>query len=366
MKILHIINTLDVGGAERLLTDALPIMKQAGHEVGVLLLNSSDSIFERQLSEQGIRVDSLNLKGGRFNPCIAPALMKRMKAADVLHAHLFPTQYWVALAHAASRSKALLVTTEHSTFNTRGRYVLTRWVDNKVYSLYDGIICISEGTADFMRNRVPRKVCVEVIENGVKLPSEQTVAKDVARQSILDGIDENVFLLLQVARFSEQKNQDCVIRALSHLPERVHVAFAGYGERETACRKLAEHLGVAQRVHFLGIRGDVLDLWKVADVGVMSSHWEGFGLAAVEGMAMGRPVLASQVKGLAEVVHHPELLFSPDDDEALARKVQWLMENEDERKRWGEVCRADAHQFSIERMVDRYLEFYQKLLSSRA
>lgn len=68
-------------------------------------------------------------------------------------------------------------------------------------------------------------------------------------------------------------------------------------------------MGVADRTHFLGERSDIDDLWRIADIGVMSSHWEGFGLAAVEGMAHGKPVLASEVSGLADVVRYHELLF---------------------------------------------------------
>lgn len=68
------------------------------------------------------------------------------------------------------------------------------------------------------------------------------------------------------------------------------------------------------------MREDIAQLWSIADLGVMSSHWEGFGLAAVEGMAYAKPVIASNVPGLAEVVGNKQLLFSPNDEHELAVK----------------------------------------------
>ena len=93
----------------------------------------------------------------------------------------------------------------------------------------------------------------------------------------------------------------------------------------------------------------------------MSSHWEGFGLAAVEGMAHGKPVLASEVSGLADVVRYHELLFPPDDDKDLAHKIEWLVSNEEQRAYWGRMCCENAQRFSIEKMVGKYLEFYREL-----
>ena len=90
MRILHIINALEVGGAERLLMDALPMMKAKGHDVEVLLLQSTGDVFEEQLKKEGIRVSAINAKGGRYSPLNILRLMKMMKGYDVIHSHLFP------------------------------------------------------------------------------------------------------------------------------------------------------------------------------------------------------------------------------------------------------------------------------------
>lgn len=361
MKIMHVINALEIAGAERLLTDFLPMMKQAGHEITLVLLFGCGSEFENRLRQAGIHLYIIGLPGGRMNPLNVLSLRKWMKGQDVVHTHLFPSQYWAAFAHALSGTKAVLVTTEHNTYNTRGGYAATSWLDRKVYSLYDGIICISPATADFMRSRVPDKVVLKVIENGVALPSTESLQQKKSRKELGLPLADDDFMLLQVARFQEQKDQDCVIRALRLLPARVHAVFAGVGERMSVCEHLAKELNVADRVHFLGLRSDISELWKVADIGVMSSHWEGFGLAAVEAMAHECPVLASDVKGLAEVVKQPDLLFPPGDEKALADRVMYLLNNEESRRETGLQCRLDAQRYGIDKMTEGYLNFYEEL-----
>lgn len=364
MKILHIINTLEVGGAERLLVDSLPIVKQLGHDVRVLELFAADSDFERQLRNAGVQVEALHMHA--YNPMLIFALRKHMQWADVVHTHLFPSQYWAALARN-KKTDCVLVTTEHSTSNTRARYKLTTLADKCIYSMYDGIICISDATLQFMCTRTPQSVEMTVVENGIVIPDASTTNGSDTKEGcdIYEGWRADDFIMLQVARLSEQKNQDCVIRALTLLPDNIHAVFVGYGPRLDTCRQLAERLNVSHRTHFLGKRGDIGSLWQKADIGVMSSHWEGFGLAAVEGMAQGKPVLASNVPGLAEVVEIGDLLFTPDNEQELADKVLKLYNDPALRLKLAEMCRTQASKYDIRNMATRYLEFYKKLLERK-
>lgn len=365
MNIIYIINALEIGGAERLLVEALPEIKLMGNEVKVILLFSKTNNFIKQIQNAGIEIAALNLRHGVYDPSAIMHLHLLIKDADVVHSHLFPSQYWAALAHCCIK-KGILVTTEHSTSNTRAKYWLTTQIDKCIYGLYDGIICISEATADFMRKRTPHKVTIKVIENGVRLPSIST-QKDlnIHRKDIVSGLSDTNFVLLQVARFSTQKNQDCLIRALKLLPDNIHVLFAGYGKREEVCRQLAEKEGVSERTHFLGMREDIAQLWSIADLGVMSSHWEGFGLAAVEGMAYAKPVIASNVPGLAEVVGNKQLLFSPNDEHELAVKILQFYNDKKMLKDIGIRCQKQASKFDIKNMAAQYVDFYKQLLKQK-
>lgn len=121
-------------------------------------------------------------------------------------------------------------------------------------------------------------------------------------------------------------------------------------------------MGLEDRVHFLGIRDDVERILKTSDIIVLSSNWEGFGLAAVEGMAAGKPVIASNVPGLANVVSDAGLLFTKGKDSDLANKINILIENNDLYHKLSLAAEKRAELFSLDKMVDKYIELYNKIL----
>lgn len=360
MRVLHIINALAVGGAERLLVDMLPKMKEYGIDVELLLLNGKKTIFLSQMEHQGVRVYKLdNVLVKEYNPWNIFRLKKFMKGYDVIHVHLFPAQYWVALSYKLFGKNAVLITTEHSTYNRRAKYKITSWIDHKIYALYDCVICISEATKDFLAKYSFSGACLKVIENGVNINSFRLVGKTPQNMPF---IDSNCFNLMQVARFQDAKNQDCLIRAMVLLPPNIHVIFVGDGERLMYCKQLAVNLGVASRVHFLGKRSDIPQLWQMVDVGVMSSHWEGFGLAAVEGMAAGKPVLVSRVSGLSDVVDDKRLQFEPDNEKDLANKVLSLYNSRELMAELSAYCKLRADNYDISVMTKKYIELYKTVL----
>ena len=108
----------------------------------------------------------------------------------------------------------------------------------------------------------------------------------------------------------------------------------------------------------LGLRTDVPQILKTADVVVMSSHWEGLSLSNIEGMSAGKPFVASDVNGLREVTDGYGLLFPHEDAEALARIIQRLHDDKTYYQQIAERCYARARQFDIAEMVAKYNEVY--------
>lgn len=356
MRILHIINSLETAGAERLLVGMLPLMKQRGHEVHVAVINGTESDFSCQLKEEGITLFLLGTARDKYNPFVVWWLRKYICQYDLVHVHLFPAQYWAIIARLLWRSKAKFVTTEHNTFNSRCKYRLTTILDRWFYRHYDAIACISEATYAFMRERVSVAVPMRIIRNGIDLKRFRKVKGD--RAQCLPSVPSDAFVMIQVARFQPQKNQACVIRAMTKLPSQIHAVFVGEGDTKENCKKLALSLGVTDRVHFLGVRSDVPELLSVSNIGVMSSVWEGFGLSAVECMAAGLPVLASRVEGLAQVVGDDRLLFDENNEFDLAEKVLSLYRDFDYSVQMARLCSQRADMFDVSGMVDSYLNFY--------
>jgi glycosyltransferase involved in cell wall biosynthesis len=360
MKILHVINSLQFGGAEKLLVDELPIMARQEH-IELLVLNGKNSPFMEKIKKQGILIHEINTWGGIYNPVNIFYLRKYIKQFDIIHVHLFPSQYWVSIAKFLFGGRAQIVTTEHSTSNKRFNHRWTMMIDRCIYKQYQYIFCISEGVRRAMEAHLNGKQnkALAVVPNGID--TKRFVSAEPISRKELNLTDKDVFIL-QVARFGEQKDQDCLIRALTYLPDNYVAVFAGDGDRLKVCQQLASQLNVINRCRFLSNRTDIPNLWSSADIGVMSSHWEGFGLSAVECMASGKPILVSDVDGLREVVSNDELCFPVGDAKLLAKKIQQLIENPDKYKYLAEHCYQQAQKFDISMTVNHYLSYYYLLM----
>lgn len=359
MKILHVINSLLIGGAEKLLVDELPIMAQQEH-IELLVLNGGNSPFMEELKKQGITIHAINAWGGIYNPINIFYLRKYIKQFDIIHVHLFPSQYWVSIAEFLFGGSAQLVTTEHSTSNKRFNHTWTTWIDRCIYKPYQYIFCISDGVKKAIESHLHRQdEAFVVVPNGIDTELYAT-AKPISRDQLhLSG--KNIFIL-QVARFREQKDQDCLIRALTYLPDDYIAVFAGDGDRLQTCMNLAKQLNVNDRCRFLGSRTDIPHLWRSADIGVLSSHWEGFGLSAVECMAASKPIIVSDVEGLRDVVGNRELCFPKGDEKALAKKIQTIMDDPDAYKSLSDYCVRQAKKFDMNTTVHQYLSYYRSLI----
>lgn len=357
MKILQVINSLGIGGAEKLIVDSILCCPENEYEVDVLLLNGKDTNFKSILQKRGVRVFSLGKENNIYNPLLIVKLVPFLKKYEVVHVHLFPAQYWVAIATFFLRKKIKLVTTEHNTTNRRRNIWGFKWMDRFVYKCYDRVIAISPQTAYALANYLG-DVGIRTILNGVNTQQFQ-VAKPYSKQELLE--EDGKSIIIQVAGFRDQKDQDTVIKALGKLPENYHLLLVGDGPRKKICEEIASQLNISGRIHFLGLREDIPRLLKSADIAVMSSHWEGFGLAAVEGMAAGKPVIASEVSGLADIVRNYGLLFPPGDANALALLIEQLSSDADFYEDVAARCAVRARDFDIKTMVKAYRRVYKEI-----
>ena len=129
-------------------------------------------------------------------------------------------------------------------------------------------------------------------------------------------------------------------------------------------KQLVESLGITGNVRFLGLRTDIPNVLKAADVIVMSSHWEGLSLSNVEGMSAHKPFIASNVNGLREVTEGYGILFPHEDADTLAKEINRLAEDENYYKEIAGRCFDRALQFDINKTVDGYEKVYQTLMSN--
>ena len=163
-----------------------------------------------------------------------------------------------------------------------------------------------------------------------------------------------------VAGFREAKDQDTLIKAMSLLPkDRYELWLVGDGERRKSVECLVLSVGLTDNVRFFGLRTDVPRILKAADVVVMSSHWEGLSLSNIEGMAAGKPFVASDVDGLREVTQGYGILFPHEDAKALADIIKRLDEDKGYYDEVADRCYQRAKEYDLSSTIAHYNEVYE-------
>jgi glycosyltransferase involved in cell wall biosynthesis len=359
MRILQVINRLDYGGAEKLIFDLIPFILSIGHKVDILVFGKSNSNYDTKMQEMGINIIYTGNGQSVYNPIHIGRIRKIIKGYDVVHVHLFPAQYWVSIASRLTGKPPKLFTTEHSTHNKRMNYAILRPLERFIYKRYDKIVSISAGTNERISTWLGLPMDrFTIIENGVDF-DQYDKARSYNRGDFFSGSGEVApILLIMVARFGEQKDQLTLLRAMRLLDQKYKLLLVGDGDRRAIYEQFCEENGLMERVRFLGFREDIGSLLKSADISVLSSHWEGFGLAALEAMASGTPVLASDVQGLRDVVINAGLLFRAGDHHDLAAKLLELEGNPGLRQKIISDQFSKVKQFDIKEVANKYVILY--------
>ena len=353
MKILHVITNLNTGGAEKLMVDLLPELRKKGHEVELCLFNGTVTPFYKEIESTGIKIHSFGEKNNYYSVRHIKRLITVAQDFDIIHTHNTAPQLFGAIASLFCKGK--WITTEHTTTNHH-RVWWYKKIEKWMYRQYARVICISEAAKRSMQEVTGvNKPPVTVIPNGINMDNFKN-AMPVDKSTVNHVAGHKVILM--VGRFSYQKDQATVIQAMKLIPENVELWLAGYGETQEKLESLIHELDLSHRVHLLGMRTDVPSLLKASDIVVQSSHIEGFGLAAVEAMAAGIPVIASNVNGLAQVVEGSGLLFEHKNAEDLAYQVNRLLTDKALRSDLIKKGRTRAQQYSIARMSEEYLNQY--------
>lgn len=354
MKILQAITSLSTGGAEKLISEIAPMLRDKGHQVDVLAFDGKDTAFKQTLIDNGIKVYSFGKKCNVYNPLFIFRLSKLMKNYDIVHTHNTAPQLFAAIGSMVC--PVVLCTTEHTTSNRRRDWKWYAWIDKWMYSKYNKIICISNQAEDNLRKYLPTVKNVCTIFNGVNVNKFHDAMP-------LESMKSDNEVVVMVAGFRYQKDQDTLIKAFTYLDkDKYELWLVGDGERRSILENLIKELDLVGNVKLLGIRNDIPNVLQTADIVVMSSHFEGLSLSNIEGMSVNKPFIASNVDGLREVVDGYGILFPHGDDKALAAIIQKLSNDKDYYQQIATKCWERAQMFDIQKMVDAYNKVYLDLV----
>lgn len=341
MRVIHLITNLDSqGGAQRLVANLSLYSDQFEPEVHVL--DPSDGYLYQKLNSNGIKVKKIS----KTSYYLVHLRSKKNKYT-ILHVHLFPALYYGALLHGVRK-----IYTEHGVTNRRREIGYLNSTERFIYSRYNKVCAISEGGKRNLDKWLGGTCNIEVVPNGIVFENTKK-ARD---------LQTTIFTLGMVARFSESKDQLTLIKLMTVLPKKYSLVLVGDGSSIQAHKQFARELDVIDRVTFTGYLDDALFELRNFDLYIQSSHYEGFGLAPLEAMAMGIPTIGSNIFGLRETIGRSDAVFEKGDVSSLAKKVLSIAEDKtyyDELARYG---REISKKFQIENTVKRYESIYCSVL----
>ena len=315
-----------------------------------------------------------------FPSAFAPEMRRAFESlgVDVVHTQT-PFILGVTGARWAKRLGIPFVSTNHTLYTEYAHYVpvrpmaltklclvrLMKWY----YSGCDAVV-VPSGPVERILRSYGVSTRIEVIKTGVVAAA---AAGPETRRSVREqhGVGAGAFLLLYVGRIAREKNLEMLVRAFSAIVTRhpgARLLLVGGGPALAEMEQLVSRLGLAGSVKFLGmLRRDRIDpIYAAADVFVFPSTTETQGIAICEAMSAGLPVVAVNAGGIPENIQ-PGIdgFLTRDDPDEFAGRIEFLMTHERERLEMGKTARADAANFSIERMADDFERLYVSVIESK-
>lgn len=361
--VVHVIDQLPPDGAERLLADVLR-HRSRNYRFSVVCLIRGGQL-EQEIRNMGVPVVVLG-RSGKYSLGLLWRLTRwlRRERADIVHTHLFTADAYgrVAAQFAGARG---VYTTVHSTNIWKGR--LHRTVDWLLARVSTRVIAVSGIVAQVLRNhgRIPASRVV-VIENGIDLLRFSGATGEGVRAEF--DVPDAVPLIGLVGRLHPAKGHADLLCALAQLNTegiKMRSLLVGSGELHDEIAADVERRGLRNQVTLTGQRADIPRLLAALDVLVMPSRWEGLPITLLEAMAMGKPVVATKVGGIPDVVTDGQegLLVPAGDVESLTNALRRMVTDAGLRQRCGERARATLlARYDVRRTAQAYESLYAMCL----
>lgn len=368
IRVLHIITQINRGGAENHLCELVEASIARGVEIKVVYLKG-DGYWADRLLQAGASVYSLNLKYyGQVAPLLNLRSIIATDAPDIVHAHLQPAELYSRLALLGCGYQPRFVISKHNDepfwpYPASGFF--GRWVAKRASCL----IAISEAVRNyFISNLTVPLEKIKTIHYGLPVvPFDDVDACINLHQEFRKG--SGGLLIGTVARLVPQKALHVLINGFARYQKFTgcpgRLVIVGEGPLRSELEQLAQDLGVADDVIFAGFREDIPRVMCAFDVFVLTSIYEGFGLVLLEAMAARRPIIATKVSAIPEVVCDGEtgILIPPLSPDSVAESLM-KMESSSLRETYGVAGAQRLNQnFSVGPMVGKTLDIYRKSLN---
>ncbi|MGC9198117.1 MAG: glycosyltransferase family 4 protein [Acidobacteriaceae bacterium] len=386
MRVLHLISSGGMYGAEAVILNLSRTLNQQGHAsiVGVFSNASNPNLQLHELAlAESIESHQIPCHGqiDRSVPSAIRSLAASVQA-EVIHAHGYKADVyaWLAMRGSDSQRRIPLVSTCHTWYDDNPLVWLYGALDRKVLRSYQAVIAVSDNVRTRLLAAGVSADQIHFIRNGIDLRpfnnaknrpptfvGALTPTADPTTGSTADGAPDSEELLVGwVGRLTRDKGPDLFLRAIAQLRTRfpaTRYIMVGEGPYRPECERLIAELAAGDLVQLLGQRSDMPAIFASCDLMVSSSRLEGLPMAILEGMAASLPWVATSVGAVPLAIRDGEngLLIPPENVDLLAASMARLMLHPEERARMGAAARTLAEQeFSAERMTEDTLKVYEQ------
>ncbi len=366
-RILQLTGSFHQGGSERQAVSLASMLRHDGEfEVHLAALSSEGPLGDDAVAAGFADIAEFPLTSfydiGFLRQVKNCAKYLRENKIDLIHTHDFYTNVFgiTAATYAGLNAR---VASKRETDGMRS--TAQDFIEGIAFGRAPAIVANSTAVKEYLMGRGIAVAKISVIYNGLDVEKFENAAADGIREPY--GLPSNVSIVTLVANLRHDvKNIPMLMRAAKLLGDtKAHFVIAGEGELMNHLKAQAVDLGITERIHFIGRCTDVPSLLAASDICVLTSKAEGFSNSILEYMAAGKPVVATNVGGAAEVITDGSTgyIVESDDDATLAERLSQLIENKALAMRFGaEGKRVVGERFSLTRQLNETKDLYNSLL----
>jgi len=364
IRVMLAITDLSIGGIELVNLNLAKYLDKSKFAVTLVCWRGEGRLVDK-LKEMDFNLEVFGLPAWAFIVIFIRFLLEiKRKKIDILHGN--PGSY-ARLAGKLMNAPVII-----SSFHSQWQLGFGKALLDRIHSKYnDHFIAVSKSVREHIKHQQKlRDDNITVIYNGISIePSYRDRNSAKLRREL--GLSLTTPLVGFAGRLDYDKGVDILLQASKEILKKNHqvnIIIIGDGVERRNLERLASNLGISSQVHFTGFRDDIPHILSTINIFVAPARRAGFELTLTEAMASGVPIVATKCGAIPEVVADGEtgILVPPEDPQAIAEAVIYLLKNPRLRKKMGSAGRKRVKEmFTVERMVAQYEELYERLLAEK-
>lgn len=362
MKVLHFITTIDRGGAENHLQSLIEKQISNNYSLVVVYLKGNP-YWKTYFEENGVQVF-------RYKSVFQLISIIKKQKIQILHAHLQVPEILSFAASIISPNYKLIFSRHNDAYSR----FLPKWLNPTFYQIISKraskIICISKNVYDFCsKNLGFHKEKLEVIYYGIskEIYDPRNINQNELVKLKKEFKIEDEFIVGTVARLHPQKSLHTLIKAFKLFSQQVpnsKLFIVGEGHLEYDLKKMTIEFGINEQVIFTGKRTEIPVFYKIFDVFVLSSVYEGLGLVLLEAMAAEKPIIGTKAGAIPDIISNCGIIVDKENPKAISKELEKLFNNPELVSKMIQKGNSDIEKkFTLERMFKQTHEVYQKALN---